>query len=270
MLGVLFRRKACCLVNTLTHLTPYERARNGAFALAGLGLLAGLYGIFHKMLAYLATVQLIGQLLLWKLTAMVMLATFMMVAISGLLTSLTTLYYSFDLKFLMNAPLPLRTIFMDKAAESLFFCSWMIGLVQVPYVLALVRVNHYGAGFFLAFLLLMLPFLALAAAVGMAFTLLLLYLFPSSRTRDVVWVLSSLSLTVLYGLARFAEPERLIRPDALKVVAEYLQYLQAPTAPYFPSWWLTAAMKAALRRRRMSVATYARSVRLLTASTSSG
>ena len=163
MLRLLFWRKVRSSVNTLTHLTPYERARNGAFALAGLGLLAGLYGLFHKMLAYLATVQLVGQLLLWKLTAMVMLATFMMVAISGLLTSLTTLYYSFDLKFLMNAPLSLRTIFMDKAAESLFFCSWMIGLVQVPYVLALVRVNHYGAGFFLAFLLLMLLFWALVA-----------------------------------------------------------------------------------------------------------
>ncbi|MDD5628341.1 MAG: hypothetical protein PHU21_04715 [Elusimicrobia bacterium] len=260
MLGLLFWRKVRTFVNALTHLTPYERVRNAAFTLAGLGLLVGLYALFHKLVAYLGTVPLIGQLLLWKLTAMVMLATFMMVAISGLLTSLSTLYYSFDLKFLMNAPVPLRALFMDKALESLFFCSWMIGLVQVPYVLALMRVNHYGVGFFLAFILLMLPFLALAAAVGMTFTLLLLYLFPSSRTRDVVWVLSSLSLTVLYGMVRFAEPERLIRPDALQVVAEYLAYLQAPTAQYFPSWWLTAALKAAAAGK---VAVLARNAALL-------
>ncbi|MCX5794789.1 MAG: hypothetical protein NTY77_04780 [Elusimicrobia bacterium] len=257
MLRLLFWRKARTLVNTLTHLTPYERVRNGVFSVAGLGLLAGLYGLFYKLVAYLSTVQLIGQLLLWKLTAMVMLATFMMVAISGLLTSLSTLYYSFDLKFLMNAPVPLRAIFMDKALESLFFCSWMIGLVQVPYVLALMRVNHYGPGFLLDFLVLMLPFLALAAAVGIAFTLLLLFVFPSSRTRDVIWVLSSLSLTVLYGLVRFAEPERLIRPDALNVVAEYLEYLQAPTALYFPSWWLTAALKAAVAGKTAVWARYA-------------
>jgi len=254
MLTVLFRRKARTLANTLQHLTPYESVRNGAFGLAGLGLLAGLYALFHRMLAYLATVPLIGQLLLWKLTAVVMLTTFAMVAISGLLTSLSTLYYSRDLNFLMNAPVPLRAIFMDKSLESLFFCSWMIGLVQVPYVLALVRVNGYGPGFFLAFVLLMLPFLVLAASVGMAFTLVLLYLFPSSRTRDAVWVLSSLSLTVLYGLVRFSEPERLIRPDALKVVAEYLDYLQAPTARYFPSWWLTAALKACAAGRTAALA----------------
>ena len=257
MLRLLLWRKARSLHNRLSSLTLYEAARDAVFASAGVCLLAGLYILFYRMLAYLATVQLIGQLLLWKLTAMVMLTTFMMVAMSGLLTSLTSFYYSFDLKFLMTATLPLRTVFLDKSLESFFFCSWMIGLVLVPYVLALVRVNGYGAGFFLLFLLLMLPFLALAAAVGMGFTLLLLYFFPTSRTRDAIWVLSTLSLTVFFGLLRFAEPERLIRPDALHVVAEYLDYLQAPTAPYSPSWWLTAALKAAAAGKTAVLARYA-------------
>jgi ABC-2 type transport system permease protein len=242
--AVLAGRRLRCLKNSLAALTPWQRGRNAAFALAGLGLLLGLHHGFMRLLTYLGTVPTIGALLLWKLTAMLMLTTFSMVVISSLLTSLTTLYYSFDLKFLMNAPLPLRTVFIDKSAEAIFFASWMIGLVIVPYVAALVRVNGYGPGFFAAFLALMLPFLVLAASFGLAFTLLLLALFPSSRTRDAVWVLSSLSLTLLYGAVRFAEPERLVRPDALHAVAEYLHYLQAPTAPYFPSWWLTRALRA--------------------------
>src|SRR5438477_403867 len=82
----------------------------------------------------------------------------------------------------------------------------------------------------------------LAGPVGVAFTVVVLYLFPSSRTRDVIWVLSSLSMTLVYGLIRFSQPERLIRPDALRVVADYLNFLQAPTAPYLPSWWLTKAL----------------------------
>jgi len=95
------------------------------------------------------------------------------------------------------------------------------------------------------FAALLVPFCILAASLGMAFTLTLMYVFPSSRTRDVVWVFSSLSLTVTYGLVRFAQPEKLIRPDALKVVAEYLNFLQAPTAPYLPSWWLAEALRMA-------------------------
>jgi ABC-2 type transport system permease protein len=245
MLSLLLRRRLRSAYNAVAAQTRWEWGRNAVFGLAGVGLLGGLHAGFHRLLAYLAGVELIGTLLMWKLTAMMFLMTLSMVAISSLLTSLTTLYYSYDLKFLMKAPVSLRTVFLDKSLESAFFASWMIGLVLVPYVLAVMRVSHLGAAFFLAFLAALPPFLLLAASAGIGFTLVLLYLFPSSRTRDVVWVLSSLSLTVVYGLVRFAQPEKLIRPDALKVVAQYLSFLQAPTAPYLPSWWMARGLRAA-------------------------
>ena len=239
---LLLRRRGLALKNRVANLTGWEWGRDIAFSAAGLGLLWGLYAAFHRLLAYLASIELIGGLLLWKLTAIMMLTTFSMVAISGLLTALSTLYYSRDLRFLMSGPISLRSIFIDKSLESIFFASWMIGVVLIPYVSALVRVNGYGWPFFAAFLALMIPFLMIAASIGIAFTLVLLYLFPSSRTRDVIWLLATLSLTLVYAAVRFAQPERLIRPDALQVVAEYLNYLQAPTAAVLPSWWLTKAL----------------------------
>jgi len=249
MLDLLLRRRARSLVNTLGACTPYEWARNSAFAAAGAGLLCGLHVGLYRVLVYLSSVELIGALLVWKLTAMLFLMTLSMVTVSSLLTSLTTLFYAYDLKFLMKAPVSLRVVFLDKSLESAFFASWMIGLVLLPFVLALMRVLHLGAAFFLSFAAVLPAFLLLAASFGIAFTLLLLYLFPSSRTRDVVWVLSSLSMTVMYGLVRFAQPERLIRPDALKIVAEYLNFLQAPTAPALPSWWLARALESAAAGR---------------------
>jgi ABC-2 type transport system permease protein len=127
----------------------------------------------------------------------------------------------------------------------------------VPYVLAMMKVNGLGWGFFAAFVVLMAPFLLLAAAVGVAFTVVVLYLFPSSRTRDVIWVMSSLSMTMVYGLVRFSKPERLIRPDALRVVADYLNFLQAPTAPVLPSWWITKALISLSSGQYEAFATYA-------------
>ncbi len=245
MFGTLLRRRARTFFNTILHWTGYEWLRNAAFGSAGFGLLFGLHDGFYRLLKYLAGVELIGLLLIWKLTAMLLLMTFSMVIVSSLLTALTTLFYSSDLKFLFKAPLSLRVVFLDKSLESAFFASWMIGLILVPYIAALMRVRGLGAGYFLAFAAALPPFLLLAASFGIAFTLLLLWLFPTSRTRDIVWVFSSLSLTVVYGLVRFAQPERLIRPDALKVVAEYLNFLQAPTAPYLPSWWLAEALRMA-------------------------
>lgn len=245
MFGLLLRRRALSAVNAARSLTAYERGRNSLFGLAGLGLLYALYAGFHRLLAYLATVELIGSLLVWKLTAMLMLMTMSMTGMSSLLTSLTTLFYSYDLKFLMKAPLSQRVVFLDKSLESAFFASWMIGLVLVPYVLALMRVTGLGWPFFAAFAACLPPFLLLAASAGIAFTLLLMWAFPSSRTRDAVWVVSSLSMSAMYAAVRFAQPERLIRPDMLKVVAEYLHFLQAPTAPYLPSWWMTRALQSA-------------------------
>ncbi|MBI5622714.1 MAG: hypothetical protein HY924_02935 [Elusimicrobia bacterium] len=244
MVLLLLRRKARGLLNTLRGLSAYEGVRNLAFAAAGAGLLFGLYSGFYRLLAYLDTVELIGRLLLWKLTAMMMLTTFSMVSVSGLLTSLTTLYFSFDLRFLMQAPLSVSDIFIEKSLESIFFASWMIGLVLIPFIIALAQVCGYGWGFHAAFVVLLVPFLALAASAGIAVTLVILYLFPSSRTRDAVYVLATLSLTLVYALIRFAEPERLIRPDALHVVADYLNFLKAPTAPYVPSWWLTKGLSS--------------------------
>lgn len=242
MLKVLLRRKARSFANAILRLTPWERGRDAAFLLAGFWMLYGLYAGFCGLLRHLDSVQLIGPLLVWKLTALALATTFSMVVLSSLIISLTTLFYSYDLPFLMKAPLRVRTIFMDKSLEAAFFSSWMIALILVPYVLALGRSRGLGWPFYLAFAFALPPYLLLAAALGMGFTLALMRLFPSPRTRDFIWILSSLSIAVLYVLFRFSRPERLIRPDALQVVAEYISYLQAPTAPYLPSWWLTRAL----------------------------
>jgi len=81
-----------------------------------------------------------------------------------------------------------------------------------------------------------------ASSGGIIFSMVLMYIFPSSRTRDIVWIMGSLSLSFVYVAFRFSKPEKLIRPDALEVVAQYINYLQTPTAQYFPSWWLTKAV----------------------------
>lgn len=246
---ILARRRALSTRNTLAFYTRGEWARQLLFIWIGVSLLYGLYCGFLRMLLYLKTVPLISELLVWKLTAMLLLTTFTMTSLSSLLTSLTTLFYSFDLKFLMKAPVPPRVVFLEKSLESAFFASWMIALVLVPYMAALMKANGYPWAFFAAFVLLTPFFLLLASSLGVAFTLVLLYFFPSSRTRDVIWVLSSLSMTVLYGMLRLARPERLVRPDALRAVTDYLRFLEAPTAPYLPSWWLTKALMSASAAR---------------------
>lgn len=244
MLPLLLLRKADTFKNTLLALRGWKLIKNLLFAGVGLMMLAALYGGFWRLLNYLEGVELIGPMLSWKLTSMVLLMTFSMVVVSSIIISMTTLYYSFDLKFLFSCPLDLRSIFMDKALETVFYSSWTLVLAVLPFIVALGRIKGLDLGFYLAYAGLMVPFVMLAGAFGILFSMLVMYAFPSSRTRDVTWLLGSLSVAFVYVVFRFSKPEQLLRPDSLQVVAQYIQYLQSPTAPYMPSWWVTKAMVA--------------------------
>lgn len=246
MILVLLKRRIKCLRNELYSLDGWEMFKRSVFTAAGIAILVGLYFGFLRVLRYLEGVAMIGPLLSWKLASMAFLTTFAMIAISGLIIAMTTFYYSHDLKFLFASPLNMRVLFVDKAMETSFYSSWTLAAAMLPFVFALGNVKGAGPGFYFSFLVLLIPFVLIGTAFGIMFSMLLMYIFPTSRTRDVVWGLSSASLAIVYVAFRFSQPEKLIHPDTLEVVAQYLQYLQAPTAEYLPSWWLTRAMMSLL------------------------
>lgn len=244
MIRILARNKLKSAYNNIHSVRGWELVKTAALGFAGLMLLVIMYFGFHKVLKYLEEVQLIGPILSWKLTGMLLLMMFAMIIVSSIIISMTTLYYSFDLKFLFSCPLPRRAVFMDKAADTVVYSSWTLVVAILPFVLALQHVKHLDYGFAGVYLLLMIPFVMLAGAFGIFFSLIIMYAFPSSKTRDVTWVLGSLSVAFVYVMFRFAEPEKLLHPDSMQIIAQYINYLQAPTAPYFPSWWVTKAMMA--------------------------
>ncbi len=242
MLILLFKRKILTFKNKILAIKGWKLVKNLMFLSVGLGMLGALYIGFYKLLSYLEGIQLIGGMFSWKLTAMLFLITFSMIIVSSIIISMTTLYYSFDLKFLFSCPLDMRVLFLDKALETVFYSSWTLMLAIFPFIIALGQVKGLDFGFYAAYIFLIIPFVMVASSGGIIFSMVLMYLFPSSRTRDIVWIMGSLSLSFVYVAFRFSKPEKLIRPDALEVVAQYINYLQAPTAQYFPSWWLTKAV----------------------------
>lgn len=244
MIITLFKNKIRSAYNNMNSVRGLELVKTAALGFAGFMLLVVMYIGFYKVLKYLEGVQLIGPILSWKLTGMLFLMMFAMIIVSSIIISMTTLYYSFDLKFLFSCPVSRRSVFMDKAMDTVIFSSWTIVVAVMPFVLALQIVKGLSAGFMLTYLLLMIPFVMLASAFGIFFSMLIMYAFPSSRTRDITWVLGSLSVAFVYIMFRFAEPEKLLNPDSMQVIAQYIQFLQAPTAPYLPSWWVTKAMMA--------------------------
>ena len=226
MFYIIIKRKLLAFKNRVAALKGWQLAKTLLFLLVGFLMLSALYAAFWRLLTYLEGVQLIGPMLSWKLTSMVLLITFSMVIVSSIIISMTTLYYSFDLKFLFSCPIDLRVLFLDKALETVFYSSWTLILAIFPYIIALGRVKQLGPGFYLSYLLVILPFVMLAGSFGILFSSLVMCLFPSSKTRDITWLMGSLSLSFVYVAFRFVKPEKLLRPDSLEVVAQYINYLQ--------------------------------------------
>lgn len=239
---IILRYRFLSFINRLKSLDKWGRIKNLIFLFTGIFLLVLLYISFYKILIYLKNIELIGDLLIWKLSSMVFVISFSMIIISSLIISMTTLFYSYDLKFLFSLPIKQEHIFLDKVIATSFYSSWSLVVILMPYIFALIKVNKQSIDFLLIFLILVIPYSILASSVGIIFSLFLMRCFPSSKTRDVIWILSSVSFSFIYVGLRFSKPEKLLRPDMLSVISKYLSYLQAPTAPYLPSWWFTKAL----------------------------
>jgi ABC-2 type transport system permease protein len=253
---ILLRTKLWTLKNRFLRLTWGRVLKSGGFSMLGGMLLGLLYVGLRRLLEEVNAAPLIGGLLVLKLTAMAFLTTFFMMIFSSTLASFTTLFFARDLGFLMHRPLPFRSVFLWKSLETGIFSSWMVALVLVPFLAAFGRTYGLGAGFYAALAGLFVPFAAAACSLGIGLSLGLMCLFPSKRVREVMLIVAIVAGCGLYILFRWLEPEKLVRPDALESLVQYLAVLEAPVAPYLPSWWMAASAGAFLSGRTQDLFFY--------------
>jgi ABC-2 type transport system permease protein len=91
-----------------------------------------------------------------------------------------------------------------------------------------------------------LPFLVIAGALGSAITTVLVNVFPARRTRDILSVVAVLSAAGLVLLFRLLRPERLVRPEGLRSLVDFVALLQTPSSPLLPSEWVRRGVMSSL------------------------
>ncbi|MBU2615052.1 MAG: hypothetical protein KKG87_05800, partial [Elusimicrobia bacterium] len=135
-------------------------------------------------------------------------------------------------------------VFLIKTFETSFQASWMMLVTLIPFLAAYAAVKNVGLGFFLVFGVLSVPFFFTSVAIGILISLGIMFMFPSSKSRDIILFVAIFFGSLCYVLFRFIEPERLANPDAFYDAVQYLAYLNAPVAKIFPSWWFTESLNA--------------------------
>jgi len=224
------------------------KIKNGFLFGIGLLFLWALFSGFYRVLTYLRGVPLLGPILVVKLLSMVFLTLLAMLVFSNIITSFSTVYFSSDLPFLLSTPFSFRSIFGIKFLETLIYSSWMVVLAFSPFLLAYGKTYSLKVAFYLQVILALIPFLVVAAGVGVIFSLILVHFFPTRKTRDILLVLAVFLGGGLYLLFRFLQPEKLVKPEIMGSVLNYLAMIRAPTLKFLPSFWITQAVAFATHR----------------------
>jgi len=212
----------------------------------GTAFCAGMFLVSCRVLVHFQSVEVIGDLLAGRLLAMIFLTFFSLLVFSHIITALSNLYLSNDLELCHSMPVQMEKLFMSRVVFTVMDSSWMLIIFGTPIFMAYAYVYRPGAGFYFTLLHLNLAMVIIAAGIAILVTMILVYVFPAQRTRDIIILLTVLMIAGLYLLFRFLRPERLVDPEAFFSLVHYLNALGAHQAAYLPTQWISETLWAML------------------------
>ena len=236
--------------NRFTRLKKGDGLKTFILSLLGLAFWAFLFIVAHRVLTYFRTVEGLGDLLALRLLSMVLLTFFSILVFSNIVTALSTFYLSGELDILHSSPVRIESIYRAKFIETLIDSSWMTLIYGLPVFIAYGAVFKTGPAYYAGFLLTIVPFLIIPAAIGIIVTMLLVSAFPARRARDILVLLGLLFFVVLYILFRMLQPEKLVDPEAFPTLVSYLTAMRGPVSPLLPSSWASDALSPLLKGGR--------------------
>ena len=201
------------------------------------GFWSGVFGVVYRVLSYFRGVAEIGDLLSTKLLGLVLLTFSSILLLSNVITALSSFFLAKDLDLLAASPVHSIRFYLAKLVETMLHSSWMVVLLAVPLFAAYGIVYDGGPLWPVVVLGAFIPFLVVPAAVGSTLTLLLVNLVPARRAKELLSLIAIGAIGGLALLLRMAQPERLVRPEGFRSLADFVAMLQAPTNPLLPSEW---------------------------------
>jgi ABC-2 type transport system permease protein len=218
------------------------------------GVAAGVWAALFYGAFWLATQLLdydeLGDFLLRIGLSWLFLTFLSFLTFSGVVTALSNLFLSEDLRLLLAAPVSVRRVFYSRFLRTISQASWMVVIFLVPVLVGVGVARCAPCMFYVTALLAVVPFAVIPVAVGTALTALLVNICPARRARDILMLMGLLFAASIVLLVRFVQPERLLRVESLPDVTDFFTTLQSPITPMLPSFWAGETLFASLVGRR--------------------
>jgi len=179
-----------------------------------------------------------------RLMAALLLALTTMVFLSSVLNTLSLLYLSDDLEFLLALPVRRSVVLGLRSLGVVFQSTHMVYLVLLPVWLAMVWQLDLPVGFVGWAFLTMSLYVVPVALLGVAATSVLVRVFPVRRLHQFVAVLLAVAVTGLLFYVRMMRPERWVRPLEPGELWSLLRQLETPGSAWLPYGWASVAMLA--------------------------
>jgi hypothetical protein len=165
---------------------------------------------FNRIFAYLAGAgefpAALKSFLAEKLLMMVYMTLFAMLILSSLLSTLDVFFISRDLLFLFSTPLPLRSAFAWKLAETAAYSSAMVVFFSLPVLAFYCRWFAPGVAQVAQVLLAFLFFVACGVLAGVLLGMLVPAFFSVRRLQPVLSVLSIILISSIVVFLRLLRP----------------------------------------------------------------
>ena len=216
---------------------PGDLLRALVFGAMGLAVTAALFGGAFWLTLQLNGYAELGDFLLRLGLSWLFLTFLSFLAFSGVVTALSTFFLSDDLQLLLAAPVDKRRLFYARFARTLGQASWMVAIFLIPVLVGVGMARCAPASFYLTAGLTLVPFSVIPIALGSAFTLLVVNVFPARRARDILMLMGLVFAASIVLLLRYVQPERLLRVESLPDVTGFFATLQSPITPLLPSFW---------------------------------
>jgi ABC-2 type transport system permease protein len=168
---------------------------------------------------------------------------------SAIVSALSTFFLSEDLRLLLAAPIPARSLFYSRFAKAALQSSWMVVIFTMPVLLGVGLARCAPLGYYATAVLTLIPFVMIPVALGAMITLVLVNVFPARRARDILMLMGLLFAITLILMLRFLRPERLLSVQALPEITDFFAVMQSPITPLLPSFWAGETLFAALHSR---------------------
>ena len=224
-------------LNSVRH--PERPLKKLFFSFLGIIFLAGIYFWLKRIFIYITNVPLIGEDILVRFLSLMIFISGGVAVLSSLLSAVSTMYTTEEMKYLISFPFSGSALFGAKALETALYANWMIFVGASPVALAWNSI--YSMNFFQVFFVgsALFVFLMIMSSLGILLASGFALVFPGRKIRDGALVFFAVAFGGIFFYLKALEPEFIFHKDASVNFFRYLSHLRLPGTLLSPFQWVS-------------------------------